>query len=288
MGWQAFASTMSAIGPSSKILQYNANKKSYDLARDQYNYQQNFDANALSIRAADARRAGFHPLAALGFNGNSSVSGGVQFSPDMSAFTRTGTDMLNALDSWENRKLQKQQRQMNELQIENQKLQNQALKAEISGQALNSARQASSSALNSAASMLIPKQNPMGQRPELHSENFSNVQGVDKHLQETFSYGHSVDPNRIEIRPGKDLQVDDFGSAFLNAPDYIIAKFLPMSEDAQKLADYATDIAHKQGTLKDDERFILDWENGRNVLRRHKINRKSLLFKAFKKFYERR
>lgn len=105
--------------------------------------QRDFAQNSIQWKVEDAKKAGIHPLYALGANTTSfspvtvGGGGGGPFIPDDSG-QNLGRAALATLDHFDRQDSLKQQQQMNKLQIENQSLQNDVLRSQLSR--LNSAQ----------------------------------------------------------------------------------------------------------------------------------------------------
>lgn len=165
-----------------QFLQNNLNQK-HDLKmqNNNYNFQKEFAQNGIQWRANDARAAGIHPLAAMGANvsqgpsmavGNSNPS--PSFKPDF-------------------------------LQIQNQKLQNDLLKAQIAnlnGQTLRNTTEAAAPRMASLTDM-------PGQSSSLTQSNRGSLQnvtisGYDKDPINLYSFGKDSEGN-IFRSPSRDL-----------------------------------------------------------------------------------
>lgn len=104
-----------------------SDRKSAALA---YEYQQRLNQNAISDRVADARRAGVHPLFALGANvnpGSVHVAGGSQ----RDSWTDQGQDLSRSIAAMLPQAERTDAKVANQLQLENMGLQNDLLRSQI-------------------------------------------------------------------------------------------------------------------------------------------------------------
>lgn len=101
-------------------------------AGQQAKTQKQFAKNALTWRVADAKRAGVHPLAALGFQGTS-------YSPQSLGIGSSLSDAGQAVDASLNRLTDENGRRMQELQLEKAGLENDLLRSQIVSHRINSA-----------------------------------------------------------------------------------------------------------------------------------------------------
>lgn len=114
---------VSAVG---SLVSGNQNKKALAEAnRQNYLAQKEFAQNGISWRVADAQRAGIHPIYALG-------AGGANFSPSFNAFNdNSASNAFNSIGQAISTYQTKEQRVFEGLKLENAKLQNDMLKAQI-------------------------------------------------------------------------------------------------------------------------------------------------------------
>lgn len=106
----------------------------WNMLQYQYKHQRKIDENRPSWVVEGARRAGLHPLAALGMPAIS--SGGVSFGGSGddslgSRIERLGTGVSRAASVFQDRSTQALERVMAKLQVENAELQNARLRSEI-------------------------------------------------------------------------------------------------------------------------------------------------------------
>lgn len=120
-----------ASGLIGSAISYSGSKKSAAAQRDLFNRnvanQKEFAQNGIQWKVQDAKKAGIHPLAALGANTMSYTPISVGDTSSGSGLQNMGQDVSRAIYASAN----KAQRQSSELQLENQSLQNELLKTEI-------------------------------------------------------------------------------------------------------------------------------------------------------------
>lgn len=104
------------------------NQTQLDIANNQTKKDYDFAQNALQWRVADARKAGLHPLAALGaqVNSPSSVSVGTE-----NSLGHLGQGIKSALDSISNKKLNELQLEEAQENVKQKKLQNEITAAQL-------------------------------------------------------------------------------------------------------------------------------------------------------------
>lgn len=130
MAWPIIAAA--GIAASSALHQQLTGQKFQEKAnRQNMDFQREMAQNSIQYRVQDARNAGIHPLYALGAQPYQASPSSV--APDTSAIGQAGAQIAGLVAGW---KQNQQQIQMNELQIQNMKLKNQALQDEITSNKL--------------------------------------------------------------------------------------------------------------------------------------------------------
>ena len=110
-------------------------KAQRDMADQNARLQREFAQNSIQWRVSDARKAGIHPLYALGANGASYTPqsyDGSAYDSISRGVSDLGKSAYNAYATYEAGKTQKLQNELLQTQIDSQKLQNEALQKQLS------------------------------------------------------------------------------------------------------------------------------------------------------------
>ncbi|AXB22588.1 minor capsid protein [Alces alces faeces associated microvirus MP21 4718] len=158
MGWgSVVGSAIGAVGSiAGGLLSSGGSDNSMALSQMNYEHQKEFAQNGIRWKVADAKAAGLHPLAALGANTASYTPSGViggSSGQDYSWLGDAGQSIGRAVEAGMSRKeraaMQAQREQSSQIQLEtqraqleNQNLQNQALKMDMVRQMASDAERA--------------------------------------------------------------------------------------------------------------------------------------------------
>lgn len=253
MGWPIVAAA--GIAAASALHQQMSGQRAQEKSNaENRDFQREMAQNSIQYRVQDARNAGIHPLYALGAQPFHASPTSV--APDMSAIGQAGQTIANIVANW---KQNKQQEQMNDLQIENMKLKNKALEHEIS------TNQFGQTMLNSNRSQIpyftSSVDNSLGGISDLDYSNASSrVSGLSK------SVGSFYQLESVPGKPGhytlgvqqdkSDLVSEDL----MTKAQHYKMKHNPFARDRHEVvARQLTYEARARGEISNNERLTPVW-----------------------------
>lgn len=228
-------------------MQQNWRNDDMKFAREQFDFQKDMALNGLKYRMEDAKRSGIHPLFAVGAGaasagpaisvGTPSVSSGGgdgSYGPDMGvALQRMGQGIdraLSATATKEEKAMDEYEARMRVLNIEGKQLENEATRASIASHYARAAQTAGPAFPNS---VVQTTHGPAEMKPPevpTHAPGSPNIESGPPNP----GVRYAVQPNgALTVLPGKDLNMDEFGSPGTGA-HYWYNSILPFFSKAHR------------------------------------------------------
>lgn len=207
-------------------MQQNWRNDDMKFAREQFEWQKELAHHGLKYRMEDAKRAGVHPLFAVGggaATAGPTVSVGTPAPPSSDTGYGSGSDIgsslarmgqgveraINATATREDKELEAYNSKMRILTLENKMLENESIKAATASHYARLAQQSGPSMPNAAVQTIHgpaemkPPEIPTHAPGQPHVESGPPSPGTR----------YAVQPNgALTVIPGKDLNMDEFGS----------------------------------------------------------------------------